>query len=192
MKEDLQKLKTLLVQGGLGALKLEKKVGQFLYDDQLQKKLEKNIKCKVQAYILEGFNMARRDLFSESDPFLIVKCGPEQVNEEDNYQTDEPNPKFNTCYEFNVDFPGAYPLEIWVYDYDTFFGNDLIGNTQVDLDDRFFSMEWQSVQNKPIEYREIYHRDFEKGQGTLKLWVDIFEISDKASQTPPVFCAGEP
>ena len=69
----------------MGALKLEKKVGQFLYDDQLQKKLEKNIKCKVQAYILEGFNMARRDLFSESDPFLIVKCGPDQVNEEDNY-----------------------------------------------------------------------------------------------------------
>jgi hypothetical protein len=29
--------------------------------------------------------MAKRDLFSASDPFLIVKCGKEEVNEEKNY-----------------------------------------------------------------------------------------------------------
>jgi len=47
MKDDLSSLKTLLSAGGLGSLKLEKKVGKFLYDSQLQKKLEKNLKCKV-------------------------------------------------------------------------------------------------------------------------------------------------
>lgn len=73
--------------------------------------------------------MAKRDLFSESDPFLIMKCGQEKFDEEDNYQEDEPNPKFNKCYEFQVDFPGASALEVWVYDYDLFFGNDLIGMT---------------------------------------------------------------
>ena len=40
-------------------------------------------------------------------------------------------------------------------------------------------MEWQSVENKPIEYRELYHKDFDKGQGTVKLWVDIYEMSNK-------------
>ena len=79
--------------------------------------------------MLEGFNMAKRDLFSDSDPFLVVKCGKDEFNEEENYQLDEPNPKFNKCYEFNMDFPGASPLEVWVYDYDDFFGNDLIGKT---------------------------------------------------------------
>lgn len=136
--------------------------------------------------------MAKRDIFSDSDPFLIVKCGSEEFNEEKNYQSDEPNPKFNKCYEFQIDFPGSYPVEVWVYDYDLFFGNDLIGKTQVDLDDRFFSMEWQSVENKPIEYRELYHKDFDKGQGTVKLWVDIYEMSNKKAQQPPIFCAGEP
>jgi len=106
--------------------------------------------------------MAKKDMFSDSDPFLMVKCGSETFNEEKNYQEDEPNPKFNKCYEFLLDFPGAYPLEVEIYDYDLFFGNELIGKTQVDLDDRFFSMEWQSVENKPIEYRELYHQDFDK------------------------------
>lgn len=35
--------------------------------------------------MLEGFNMAKRDLFSDSDPFLIIKCGKDEFNEEKNY-----------------------------------------------------------------------------------------------------------
>jgi hypothetical protein len=42
-------------------------------------------------------------------------------------------------------------------DYDDIFGDDSIGITVVDLEDRFFSPEWQSIENKPIEYRNIYH-----------------------------------
>lgn len=192
MKDSLSELKGLLRDAGLGSLKLEKKVSSALYAAQLEKKLERSVKCKVRAYMLEGFNMAKRDLFSESDPFLIMKCGEEKFSEEDNYQEDEPNPKFNKCYEFSMDFPGASPLEIWVYDYDSFFGHDLIGRTQVDLDDRFFSQEWQSIENKPAEYRELYHTDFEKGQGTVKMWVDINEADSRKSLAPAVFCAGEP
>lgn len=29
--------------------------------------------------------MAKRDLFSDSDPFLIIKCGKDEFNEEKNY-----------------------------------------------------------------------------------------------------------
>ena len=57
-------------------------------------------KAKVRLYVLEGFNFAKRDLLSESDPYLIVKCGDSEFNERDNYQLDEPNPKFYKCYEF--------------------------------------------------------------------------------------------
>jgi hypothetical protein len=55
-----------------------------------------------------------------------------------------------------VSFPGAPVVEIWAYDYDDFFGNDLIGLTKLDLDDRFFSKEWCSILNKPIEYRNLH------------------------------------
>jgi hypothetical protein len=40
-----------------------------------------------------------------------------------------------------------------VFDYDEIFGDDLIGTTIIDLEDRYFTMEWQSLKEKPIEYR---------------------------------------
>jgi hypothetical protein len=36
---------------------------------------------------------------------------------------------------------------------DDLFGDDLIGDTIIDLDDRFFSAEWDSINDKPVEYR---------------------------------------
>jgi hypothetical protein len=97
----------------------------------------------VRLYILEGFDFAQRDIGSFSDPYLVLRCGKKEINERDHYLLDEPNPKFYKMYEFDNDFPGAYPLEIFAYDYDDLFGDDLIGKTTIDLDDRFFCPEWQ-------------------------------------------------
>ena len=78
-------------------------------------------------------------------------------DEEKNYQLDEPNPKFYKCYEITKNFPGCPRIDIIAYDYDDFFGNDIIGLTWLDLDDRFFSESWQTIRTKPVEYRELYH-----------------------------------
>jgi hypothetical protein len=42
-------------------------------------------------------------------------------------------------------------------DYDEIFGDDTVGTTSIDLEDRYFSPEWQSIENKPIEHRSLYH-----------------------------------
>ena len=107
--------------------------------------------------MIEGFNFAQKDMFSPSDPYLVVKMGSKEYNERENYQLDTPDPKFNKCYEFTNVFPGAPVLEIKAYDYDDFFGDDLIGQTIIDLDDRYFSKSWRSIDHKPIEYRDLYH-----------------------------------
>ena len=80
-----------------------------------------------------------------------------EKSDRDLYQLDEPNPKINRVYEFSGTFPGAQPLSIEAWDYDDLFGDDLIGKTVIDLDDRFFSPDWQALEEKPIEYRQIYH-----------------------------------
>ena len=64
-------------------------------------------------------------------------------------------------------------LKIQAMDYDDLFGDDLIGETNIDLEDRFFSPEWQAIKNKPVEYRQLYHPSTKISQGVVKLWVEI-------------------
>ena len=102
-------------------------------------KIKEHEKAEVKLYILNGHDFAQKDLFSASDPYLILKCGAFYEDERKNYQLDEPNPKFNKCYTFKVDFPGAPTLEISAYDFDDIFSDEIIGKTVIDLDDRFYN-----------------------------------------------------
>jgi len=58
---------------------------------------------------------------------------------------------------FEAVFPGCPELSVKIMDYDLLFGDELIGETKVDLEDRYFSADWKSAMNKPIEYRQLYH-----------------------------------
>ena len=127
----------------------------------------------MRLYLLEGFDFSSRDLTSFSDPYVIIRCGNKEYNRRDNYQLDEPNPTFYESFDFDVKFPGTAPLVIEAYDYDVLFGDDLIGKTVIDLDDRFFSPEWRSIINKPVEYRELYHESTTLAQGTVTCWLEI-------------------
>ena len=67
------------------------------------------------------------------------------------------DPDFHKTFEFDGSFPGCAPLVIKLMDYDDMFGDELIGSTSIDLEDRYFSPEWQSIRQKPIEFRDLYH-----------------------------------
>mmetsp|Transcript_20973 Transcript_20973/g.32508 ORF Transcript_20973/g.32508 Transcript_20973/m.32508 type:complete len:165 (+) Transcript_20973:3476-3970(+) len=163
----------MVTEAGLGQLKIMPVISDYVYEQQLLKKLNEKSKCKVRLYMIEGFNFAQRDTFSLSDPYLIIKCGKTEFNEVKNYQLDTSNPQFHKCYDFIVDFPGAPVVEIKAYDYDDFFGDDLIGTTLLELDDRYFSQSWQAIQHKPIEYRDLFHPTSVITQGVIKMWAEI-------------------
>lgn len=107
----------------------------------------------IKVYMISAFNLSSRDNGSASDPYLILECNGKKFNERDNYQLDNSEPEFNKAYAFEGVFPGTTPLKISVMDYDMVFGDDLIGITTVDLEDRYFSIEWNGLKDKPIEYR---------------------------------------
>ena len=96
----------------------------------------------VVLYVLEGYDFASRDIGSPSDSYLYITCDTFTYNGRDEYQLDEANPQFNMRFEFGAHFPGSKPIVIEAYDYDEIFGDDLIGKTLVDLDDRFFTPNW--------------------------------------------------
>jgi hypothetical protein len=130
-------------------------------------------KCIVRAYILDGRNFSSRDFGGASDPYLRIKVGEKEFNERDNYILDEPNPDFFKHYDFQAIFPGCPPLVISAYDYDDLFGDDLIGTTVVDLEDRYFLPEWNAHKDKPIEARELMHPNMSISQGVIRCWVEI-------------------
>lgn len=177
---------------GLGQLKIDEFVSNYMFSEQLITRLQVPVRAGTRIYCLEGFNFAKRDVFSESDPFLVLKCGKKTHNDEENYQLDTNEPKFYKHFDFLVEFPGAPVVEIWAYDYDLFFGNDLIGVTKFDLDDRFFSKEWCSIQNKPIEYRNLYVPTSTISQGVIKLWVEIADVKNPLFASKAIDITPEP
>jgi Ca2+-dependent lipid-binding protein len=112
------------------------------FDATVSKDMLQSVPAVVDLYMLEGFDFSSHDIGSNSDPYLIISCGDMVYNERDNYQCDQSNPKFNKLYSFSVNFPGPPNIVITAYDYDTLFGDDLIGKTTIDLDDRFYSVDW--------------------------------------------------
>lgn len=88
-------------------------------------------------------------------------------------------------FEITSRFPGCGHLKIQLWDRDTMFGDDFIGETVVDLEDRFFSPEWQSIKNKPVEHRQLYHKSTKVSQGVVKCWIEILPSESMAKDDKP-------
>ena len=68
-------------------------------------------------------------------------------------------------------------MKIEVWDFDMIFGDDLVGTTIIDLEDRYFTLDWMGLSEKPIEYRQMYHPSSNMSQGVVKLWVEINPVN---------------
>jgi len=66
---------TTCTEAGIEVLNINRLVNSLVYQEGLIRHLNEVQVTKVFLYILEGFNFAERDLFSPSDPYIIVKCG---------------------------------------------------------------------------------------------------------------------
>jgi hypothetical protein len=142
---------------GVAHLGLTKRIADIDAGDSLKRLLLAKTKTIVRLYVISAYDLAKRDIGSDSDPYLRLTLGNKVIDERNEYQLDEPNPDFMKSYDFEAVFPGCPMLNMAVYDYDDLFGDDLIGDTNIDLEDRFFSPEWNAIKDKPIEYRQIYH-----------------------------------
>ena len=131
-------------------------------------------------------------MFSLADPYLILKCGKDKFDNRKEYQEDTAEPLFYKCYQFNVSFPGSPVLSIEAWDYDMFFGDDMIGVTKLDFDDRFYNKQWSGIENKPIEYRNLYHHTTAISQGVIKMWCEIDKKDSKKAGDEPMDITPEP
>ncbi len=177
MRANMEKL-------GIRHLEITKHLANMDSEESLKRLLMGATKAIVRVYCISAYDLSSRDNGSDSDPYLLVSLGKKVYNDRDNYIEDEPNPNFFKSFDFEATFPGCPMLKVAAYDYDEIFGDDVIGETLIDLEDRFFSPEWQSVKNKPIEYRQLFYSASAMSQGTIKLWVEIHPTSIPMDEVP--------
>ena len=163
---------------------LEKMVNLNKYE-QLRKRLINRSNIIIRVYVLELNNLAKKDVLSESDPYIkILLNDKEIINERKNYQDNQKNCKWYKYYDIAGEIPGSSALKIEVWDWDEILSDDLIGATVIDLEDRYYNDDWQKMKHKPVEVRPLLHPDLNGAQGQLYMWLEMFEATEKAAHLP--------
>lgn len=114
---------------------------------------------------------------SLSDPYLKVKLGDQVQDNVKDYQTDKTDCDFFKMFEFKSVLPGSSQLQVQVWDRDFLVKDDLIGETIIDLENRFFSRRWRKLNYVPIEIRDLKHPESTVNRGRIKLWVEIIPVT---------------
>ena len=152
--------------------------------ENLRKRLVNKEEVIIRVYILELNELAKKDLLSDSDPYIKLYINDKLViNERKNYQEDQKNCKWYKYYDIAGEIPGSSTLKIEVWDWEAILSDDLIGYTTIDLEDRYFNDDWQNLVHKPVEVRPLINPDLSGPQGQVYMWLEIIKASEK-SQVP--------
>lgn len=73
--------------------------------------------------------------------------------------------------------PGASNLKIQLWDNDLLNTDDLIGETIIDVEERFYDERWRSLPNRPIETRLLKPPISSTATGSMRLWIDIENVN---------------
>lgn len=75
--------------------------------------------------------------------------------------------------------PGNCLLQIQVMDHHDLSSDSVIGETLIDLENRWFSKKWRKLKDKPIETRDIFSPICSIATGRVRVFVEIISASDK-------------
>ncbi|XP_048205354.1 fer-1-like protein 4 [Perognathus longimembris pacificus] len=97
------------------------------------------IKLLVRVYIVKATNLAPADPNGKADPYVVVSAGKERKDTKERYIPKQLNPIFGEVLELSISLPAKPELTVAVFDHDLVGSDDLIGETHVDLENRFYS-----------------------------------------------------
>uniref|UniRef100_A0AAZ3SED4 C2 domain-containing protein n=1 Tax=Oncorhynchus tshawytscha TaxID=74940 RepID=A0AAZ3SED4_ONCTS len=110
-----------------------------------------SVKVLIRVYIVSASNLHPADTDGKSDPYIVLRLGKTEIKDRDNYIPKQLNPVFGRSFEIQATFPKDSLLTTLIYDHDTIGTDDLIGETCIDLENRFYSRH-RATCGLPTEY----------------------------------------
>ncbi|XP_055909489.1 otoferlin-like isoform X1 [Eupeodes corollae] len=93
----------------------------------------------VRVYIIKATDLHPMDLNGKADPYVVLHLGGKRISDKENYVSKQLNPIFGKCFEVEATFPQDSMLTVQIFDWDLVGSDDLIGETRIDLENRFYS-----------------------------------------------------
>ncbi|XP_055979118.1 otoferlin isoform X3 [Sorex fumeus] len=97
------------------------------------------INVLVRIYVVRATDLHPADINGKADPYIAIRLGKTDIRDKENYISKQLNPVFGKSFDIEASFPMESMLTVAVYDWDLVGTDDLIGETKIDLENRFYS-----------------------------------------------------
>ncbi|XP_058879672.1 otoferlin-like isoform X5 [Acipenser ruthenus] len=99
------------------------------------------INVLVRVYVVRATDLHPADINGKADPYVVIKLGKTEIKDKENYISKQLNPIFGKSFDIEATFPMESMLTVSVFDWDLVGSDDLIGETKIDLENRFYSKQ---------------------------------------------------
>ncbi|OWK04271.1 hypothetical protein Celaphus_00016214 [Cervus elaphus hippelaphus] len=128
------------LDGDRGSFCIYKSLEDSSFEDSGQLRIQQGIPPNHPVKVLiRAFNLSPADPDGKSDPYIVIKLGKTEIKDRDKYIPKQLNPVFGRSFEIQATFPKESLLSVLIYDHDLIGTDDLIGETRIDLENRFYS-----------------------------------------------------
>ncbi|XP_025413884.1 otoferlin-like isoform X4 [Sipha flava] len=140
----------------------------------------------VRVYIVKANDLHPMDINGKADPYVVLQLGSKKISDKDNYISKQLNPVFGKCFEIEATFPQDSMLTVQILDWDLLGSDDLIGETRIDLENRFYSRH-RATCGIPKTYELS---GYNRWRDSMKPTQILAKLCKEAKLDPPVYLNG--